>query len=121
MQIIEIVRLIGTTAVGGAATITADRPIRGFLVAVEWVDGDLTDGVDGTLSVIRTSSGVNKTLLTLTDANADAWYQPREDRHSASGAAASVNDQYMIVDGVLQLVIARGGDAHTGGALVYLF
>jgi len=122
MQALREIRLIGTVPAGvTTVTVTAETPILGWLYAVEWKDDTLANGVDAVLSVINTPSGVDKTLLTLTDANDDAWYQPREDRHGNTGTAASANDQYMIVAGTLQLAITSAVAAQTGGAIVYVF
>ena len=111
-------RLTGTTSGGGAATITATRPVLGLLFGVEWIDGDLADGVDAVLSVVQTGSAVDQVLLTLTDANSDAWYYPRELEDDNAGAALSTYT-YPVVNGVMQLVIASGGDTKTGGCIVY--
>lgn len=118
------IRLFGTTSAGGAATLIAERPVFGRLVAVEWIDGSFDDGVDGTLSVIRTPSGVDLTLLTLTDANNDALYYPRHQVHGSTGAGLTLDGTRLLVEmpiitGTLQLVIAQGGDAKTGGCIVY--
>ncbi len=111
-------RLTGATSAGGAATITATRPVLGLLFAVEWIDGDLADGVDAVLSVIQTGSAVDQTLLTLTDANADAWYYPRTTEDDPTGTALATYT-YPVINGVMQLVIASGGDTKTGGCIVY--
>jgi hypothetical protein len=118
------VRLIGTTDGSGDATITSEAAYLGKLVMVQWVDGDLTDGVDAVLSVTNNDAGVDYTLLTLTNANADAIYYPRQLVHSEAGAALTGTsggdraDQYVM--GKLKLVIAAGGATHTGGAICLL-
>jgi hypothetical protein len=117
------VKLYGTTATGGALTVTADTAVRGLLYAVEWIDGDLVDGVDAVLSVVRDDNAPDYTLLTLTDANADAVYYPRVIIHSEAGAAltgTSGGDRAMpVINGRLKLAVTSGGDAKTGGAIVY--
>ena len=40
------VKLYGTTAVGGALTVTAVMPSYGEFYAVEWIHGDFGNGVD---------------------------------------------------------------------------
>lgn len=124
---IENYRLIGTVTALGAGTFTSGDAVLGRLYAVEWVDGDLADGVDAVLSVTNRESGVDRTLLTLTDANSDAFYYPREQVHSNAGAGLNYNDEsdepvvdLPLVDGVLSLVIADGGDKKTGGAIVFV-
>ena len=98
----------------------------GLLYAVEWIDGTLDDGVDGTLKAVTTSSAVDMTLLTLTDANDDAFYYPRHQVHGNDGAALTLDGTRIafdlpLIDGTLQLTIASGGNAKTGGCIVYYF
>lgn len=124
---IENIDLRGTTAAGGTATITAGKSVIGRLLAVEWVDGTLVDGVDAVLKVTNRQSGVDRTLLTLTDANADAFYYPREQVHGLTGAGLDYNDEsdepvseMPLIDGTLVLTIADGGATKYGGAIVYV-
>lgn len=119
------IKLMDTTDASGDATVEAETAIYGQLFAVEWVDGDLSDGVDATLTVQRVSSGVARTLLTLTDANNDAFYYPRHVVHGETGTAltgTSGGDRTMpLIDGILRLVIAQGGDTKTGGMIIHYF
>jgi len=125
MNNLRDMHLIGTTDENGDVTLTGDGAIKGRLVAVEWVDGDLADGVDGTLTMTSTPSGVDQTLLTLTDANNDAWYYPRTLLHGADGAAltgTSGGDREMyVLSGIPKLVIGSGGNAKTGGMILYYY
>ena len=118
------VRLIGTTAADGTATILSEASYNGKLFAVAWVDGTFEDGVDSVLSVTSTDSAVDYTLLTLTDANNDAMYYPRVVVHSEAGAAltgTSGGDRAQpVINGRLKLAITSGGVSKTGGAIVYL-
>jgi len=120
---LKSIKLTGTTSAGGAVTITATRSILARLYAVEWIDGTFDDGVDGTLSFVQSESEVDTTLLTLTDANSDAWYYPRALVHDASGTAltgtAGGDRTLPVINGTLKLVIAQGGNAKTGGCIVY--
>jgi hypothetical protein len=112
-------RLIVTTGTDGAGTVYGEKTLLGWLVAVQWIDGDLADGVDAVLSVDRAPSPApDRTLLTLTDANADAWYYPRALEHDVAGAALTTYT-LLIIEGRLKLVIADGGDTKTGGCIVY--
>ena len=118
------VKLTGTTDSSGDATITANIATQARLLAVEWIDGDLADGVDAVLSVTNTSSGVDHTLLTLTNANSDAWYYPRVIANDNAGTAVTydgTNEIYVkdVISGHLKLVISSGGDTKTGGCVVY--
>jgi hypothetical protein len=123
---IDEIQLIGTTNTSGAATITATRSILGKLYAVTWIDGDFADGVDGTLSITkRPGAAPDLAVLTLTDANIDAEYMPREPVHDNTGTALTYNStegvtDMRVINGTLALVIAAGGDTKTGGALVYI-
>jgi hypothetical protein len=118
------VRLIGTTAADQTATILSEASYNGKLFAVAWVDGDFTDGVDSVLSVVNTDSGVDYTLLTLTNADNDAMYYPRVVVHSEAGAAltgTSGGDRAMpVVVGQLKLAVTSGGASKTGGCIAYL-
>lgn len=90
-----------------------------LLHAVEWVDTDFDAGVDAVLSVTSTLSGIDYTLLTLTDADAEAIYYPRPVEHDAAGAALTTRT-LAVVYGTLKLVVASGGNAKTGKCLVFL-
>lgn len=119
------IKLYGTTASDGSLTVTAEMPALGELYAVEWIDGTLADGVDAVLSCVRDNNAADVTLLTLTDANSDAWYQPRVPCHDAAGAAVTfdgTNEIYCkpLVNGYLKLVVADGGSAKAGGCIVYV-
>ena len=117
------VKLYGTTAVGGALTVTAGVKVEGLLYAVEWIDGAFVDGVDAVLSVVRDDDAADYTLLTLTNADVDLVYYPRVIIHSEAGAAltgTSGGDRAQpIINGFLKLVVADGGDAKAGGCIVY--
>jgi hypothetical protein len=115
---LKSVRLLGTTGTGGTAAVAAKSSILGWLVAVQWIDGDLADGVDAVLSSVYTPSGVDQTLLTLTDANSDAWYYPRTLEHGATGSALATYT-LPVIEGTLSLAISSGGDTKTGGCIVY--
>ena len=117
--------LTGTTSTAGAATINDTKAILGRLYAVEWIDGTLSDGVDAVLTAQNTASAVDQTLLTLTDANDDKPYYPRDVVHDLAGGAltgTSGGDREMpVINGVLRLVIASGGSEKTGGCIVYFY
>lgn len=119
---IRKIKLIGTTDGSGDATVYSGT-IIGKVEAVQWVDGDLADGVDAVLSVANSEH--TQTILTLTDANSDAWYYPRTPIHTNAGAQITydgtrvVYDEF-IVAGDLKLVISSGGDTKTGGAYVFV-
>ena len=116
---IQTIKLTGTTDGSQNATIVAERPVTGYLEMVDWIDGDLTDGVDAVLSSTMTSSGTSQTLLTLTNANSDAVYYPRRVVDTTAGAAATGVYDRFVVDGYLSLAITSGGTSKTGGCIVY--
>lgn len=107
----------------GNATVNDDAKVLGRLYAVEWVLGTLAAGVDAVISVQGTLSGVAKTLLTLTDANANAMYYPRALVHDAAGAAltgTSGGDRDLpIIDGTLRVAVSSGGNAKTGSVILW--
>ena len=117
---IQTIKLTGTTDGSQNATIVAERPVTGYLEMVDWIDGDLTDGVDAVLSSTLTSSGTSQTLLTLTNANSDAVYYPRRVVDTTAGAAATGVYDRFVVDGYLSLAITSGGTSKTGGCIVYI-
>jgi len=108
-----------TSAIATAPGSDLDNLGPKLLYAVEWVDGTMDDGVDAVLSVTSTPSGVDKTLLTLTNANDDAWYHPRGVEHDAAGAALTTR-ALSVVYGTLKLVVSAGGNVKTGACWVYL-
>lgn len=122
---IREVSLQGTTASGGGLTLNASEIVFGKLYAVQWIDGDLANGVDAVISCQDTDSSVAQTLLTLTDANDDKWYYPRNIVHGPTGAdltydgTRTINDK-ALCNGKLRLAIADGGNKKSGGAIIYI-
>lgn len=119
------IKLYDITASDGTKTITSDVRVKGKLFAVEWIDGDLADGVDAVLSCVRDDNATDITLLTLTNANNDAIYYPRHQVHSNVGAALTLDGTRIaytepLVNGFLKLAITDGGDTKTGGCIAYV-
>lgn len=119
------VSLQSTSDTGGGMTVNAEKAITGLLYAVEWIDGTFDDGVDAVVTIQNTGSGVAQTVLTLTDANVDKWYFPRTPQHDDTGG----DNQYVanfevltqfVVNGTLRLVVTNGGNAKTGGCIVWV-
>ena len=124
VDVLNDLRLTGTTDGSGNLTVNGERAIVGRLYAVEWIDGDLADGVDAVISAQGTPSGVATTLLTLTDANDDKWYFPRIVVHDAAGADVTfdgTNEIYdlPIIAGTPRLVVSSGGATKTGGCIIW--
>ena len=116
------IRLIGTTTAGGAATLTSEYAVLGLLYAVEWVDGTLDDNNTAVLSVVQTDSGVDQAVHTQVagEGDDDVWYYPRALAQDLSAVDLTATYAYPVVNGYLQLVIAAGGNAATGGCIVYV-
>jgi hypothetical protein len=97
-----------------------------LLTQVEWVDGSFSDGVGAVLSVVDTPSGVDQTIITLTAANDDDYYFPRETIHDNTGSEVTFDGtneatvEPQTIYGRLKLVVSSGGDTKTGGCLVTL-
>jgi len=118
-----------TTIADGSysSTGTTDATVSGLprgrgpllLYAVEWVDTDFDAGVDAVLSVTDTPTGIDKTLLTLTNADAEATYYPQVLTQTNAGANTTFyTDQ--VVHGTLKLAVTNGGNVKTGKCVVYL-
>jgi hypothetical protein len=105
---------IGTTNSGGTVTISKSLPSPMRLVLIRWQLAGLSAGVDVVIKATGSSevagaagvtqASLDRTLATLTDANADAWYTP---------------DTNPIADRDVTLTITSGGNAKTGGAILY--
>lgn len=110
--------LTGTTDGSGDLTVNGESAINGLLYAAWWIFGSGTSGVDATLTIQGTPSGVADTVLTLTDANANAWYPVRRAETGTTGAAL-VTYSYPAVIGTPRLVIAQGGATKTYTLVLY--
>jgi hypothetical protein len=127
MSKIKECRLTGTTSTAGAATINDTKAILGLLYAVEFIDGDLSDGGGSVLTAQNTGSDVANTLLTLANplSNADAWFYPRTLVNDQAGAALTGTNggdrDLPVINGVLRLAITSGGSEKTGGCIVYYY
>ena len=116
---LQFAKIDFTTSAGGAATVTFSLPDGPFfLYRVSWVVGTCDAGVDVVLTAINTASGVNQTLLNLTDANSNAVYYPRVAEHNTTGVAGS-GTAIPLFTGDLQLAVTSGGNVKTGSCLVY--
>lgn len=105
---IQYVEKIATTNSSGVATIfiNLNSPMRVF--QVDWIKGTLATGVDATLVAVGNGAQiVDRTLLTLTDANADSFNAISE---SGNG----------LVTQQLKMSITSGGNAGIGGMRVWL-
>ena len=121
----DAVRLTVTTDGSGDGT-AVSKVLNGTLYAVQWIDGDFADGVDGTFTVGSTDAGVNYTVLTLTNANNDAMYYPREQVDTTAGAGGTYDGTRTVdvveppIVGKVTLTVAQGGATKTGGAVLFI-
>ena len=121
---LKSLKITGTTAAGGTATLTSERPVVGRLYAVQWIDGDLADGVDAVFTCQGPEVAI--TLLTLTDANNDGLYYPRHATCDNAGAALTVTEDspthcLPLLYGKIQIAVSSGGATKTGGAEIFYF
>lgn len=117
----KVVSIPVTTDSGGAFVGTHVVKTPAKLQAAQWIKGTLANGVDATLIVTQFSPRtLVTTLLTLTDANADALYHPKVT--GADDVGAEITDAYEspLVHGTLQLTVASGGDTKAGTLWLYL-
>lgn len=123
---LDIIRLIGTTDGSGDLTVNHTTTVQGTLYMVEVIDGTFDDGVDWTITVqgVPGEQSAATTLLTLTDSNNDARFYPRVAVHGPTGTAltatAGGDNVEPIVSGTPRLVVAQGGNAKTGGVILYV-
>jgi len=120
---IPVLFTITTDASGDYSATKTEWGIHGpmLLYAVEWVDTDFDAGVDAVLSMTGNSSGTDKTLLTLTNADAEAWYYPWSLVVKNDGSTAATDFfAPQVVEGSLKLVVSAGGNTKTGKCVVYL-
>lgn len=108
-----------TTIADGSGNNIANVGDAKLLYAVEWNDGDLIDGVDAVLSKVNTINGTDRTIVTLTNANSDAFYYPRLAETDNAGAALTTTTLPMI-SGTVKLTITSGGDTKTGGVTLHM-
>ena len=109
-----------TTDVSGDGTATTPEAVNGLVYSIEWIDGTFDDGVDAVFEITENGSGVDKTILTLTDANDDEEYFVREAEHDNAGSALATY-AYPVANGKVKLTVSSGGNAATGGAIVNFF
>lgn len=95
----------------------------GFVWAVRFVDTDLDDTADITV----TCGASGQAIVTLTNQAASASVQPMGATHSTAGAAAlyaaggtAVSAPIPIADETIKVVVAQGGNAKTGTLHIYV-
>lgn len=105
--------LVGTTDNSGALVITKRIYEAHRLVKVRWLAGDFANGVDAVIAnaglgaIAGTGLVIgDRTLLTLTNADDDAWYDVSEEGDG-------------IVDQEIKLTVSGGGSGKFGGCIAY--
>lgn len=113
------IRRFETTVVTAAdGTATAYSPyLSGYLVSIQYVKTDYTDGVDFTITLEANGQAV----WSESDVNAAVTKAPRLAVHTVAGAAAlyaaggvAVLDKIAIGRDRIKYVLAQGGNAKTG-------
>ena len=114
------VRLYGTTDASGDLTVYSNEAYSGEVYAVQTIDGTLDDGVDITVTS-ETADSLNIPILTKANFNTDGIYYPRTVANQVSdGAASTVYDVKPLASGRIKMVLAQGGNAKSGGCIVYI-
>jgi len=120
---IRTVKLYGTTdgtdGTAGALTVTSNHKVVGLLKGIQWIDGDLADGVDAVISVDMDDNAPDVILLTLTNADSDAWYYPKAVANDGTGSAIATEFVDLVINGKPKLVISSGGNGKSGGCIIY--
>lgn len=104
-----------TTDAAGNATATKTLPYPARLVRVRWEKGSLATGVDFSIKAngsagLATALGVSastldRTLMTISNADVSAWYAPNADS---------------VIDSTVTLTVTAGGNTVKGAAILYL-
>lgn len=114
----SIIKLTTPVASGGAgtatATVTSTSPIVGTVqsVYVKYNDSPPAGTTDVTLATQGTSSGAPPamTILGITNAATDGWFQPRVPMHTTAGAVIADTYDWPVVHDYLTLTIAQAND-----------
>jgi hypothetical protein len=111
------IKISVTTDTAGAATEYGDSVV-GALYAVKWIDGDMADGVDATLTCEDDTLSIP--LLVEANYNTDHMTYPRVAEALNTNASALTTYAMPLVYGMPKLVIANGGSVKTGGCVLYI-
>lgn len=107
----------------GDFTETTSRSYNGYIVKVDYSDGDLADGIDLTI----TAGGGLGTTAILTDAaaNDDKIYYPVVQSHDLDDGSEIAEStisvwQRIHVSGTITCLVANGGVSKSGSAVVWV-
>ena len=106
-----------TTATDGSATAYGSS-CQGLVYAVQLVDGDLTDGVDVTLTV--ENENYSQPVLVQANFNTDQLVYPRVLEALNTDGSALATVCLPLVYGRPKVVIASGGSAKSGSVILYI-
>lgn len=106
----------------GSGAATAYTPyLNGFVVSIEYLKTDYTDGVDFTITSEATGEGI----WTEANVNAATVRYPRAATHGVDGAASlyaalgsAINDRIGLSRDRVKIVLAQAGATHTGTFVV---
>lgn len=110
---------IATDGSGDFTETKDERHNNRLLFNVEWVDGDMADGVDYDIYVTNTPSGVDYLAYSSDDANDDSMDYPRAPTKDLTGALDG-GSEHPIIEGKLKLVVSSGGASKAGACFVRL-
>jgi len=111
-----------TTNAGGAGTGVTENSVFGWLYAITIIDGNFDDGVDWTFSVeAPNDAGLARNIKVVSNSNDDKTFYPRTLEHLDTDGAVLTTHCHPVIDGVVKLTIAQGGNTKTGGAVIYYF
>jgi hypothetical protein len=105
------VELQVTVDASGDGVVTASYSRQGFIEAIN-LDYAATAaaGTDVTISCVG-GPGQDLTILTVANANTDAWFYPRTVSHTLAGVAQAAYEIKLPFKGFLRLTVADGGNA----------
>ena len=115
--------ILATGAASGAASVTSG-PVFGKLFAIKYMPGTIATGATFTVTCAH-SDASSKPLLTKANAGtSNAWFYPRDIVNAVADGAALTGTsggdrEKPIIDGILTVAIATGGNSKAGKAVVY--
>lgn len=114
------VYLKATCDASGDATVNAPNWVLGFLYAIAYLPGTIDTNGDITVSV---QGPIAKTLLVKANAGtSNVSFHPRTvGNQNTDGAALTVYDNLILLDGKIRLVVAQGGNGGAGAIILYYF
>jgi hypothetical protein len=115
--------ILATGADDGAASATSG-PVLGKLFAIKYMPGTIDTGATLTVTCVNADAS-SKPMLTKANAGtSNAWFYPLDIPHKVEDggvltATAGGDRVQPILDGILTVVIASGGNSKLGKAVVY--